>query len=105
MTAAAILVEAERRGLKLRTDGTMVYFCPQRAADPVLLEAMCSRKAELIARPQAAKGTGVGPWQPPGDITRHCRGCNGGLQPAELDGTACFTCRWSLEHLAVRRIQ
>ena len=93
MTTTAILAEAERRGIKLRTDGTLIYFRPEQAANPELLEAMRERKAELIAYLRRHESDGVGPWQPPGN-PRRCPACGGGLQPDDPDNELCFTCRW-----------
>ena len=96
MTTTAILAEAERRGIKLRTDGTMIYFRPEQAADPELLEAMRQRKPELISylRRREPAPRSIGCARPP-EPHRRCPSCGGGLQPDDPDRGRCFTCQWT----------
>ena len=87
MTAAAILAETERRGIKLRTDGTLLYFRPKQAVDDELLELLRDNKAAILEH------LGRGCARPPAPH-RRCPSCGGGLQRGDADGSRCFTCRW-----------
>ncbi|MCH7825447.1 MAG: hypothetical protein IH849_11645 [Acidobacteria bacterium] len=98
MTAAAILAETERRGIRLRTDGSMIDCRPKKAICPELLEAIRERKPELISHLQQSASRPIGCARPP-EPHRRCPSCGGGLQRDDADNSPCFTCRWSREHL------
>ena len=107
MTTAAILAEAERRGIKLRADGGLIKYKPVSAMNDELLAAMRRRKPELLAHLGRLDNARVGPWTPPGAVAppRRCISCKGGLHEADVDDGICSTCRWSFEHLSPRRVQ
>ena len=104
MTTATILAETKRRGIKLRTDGSIIYCRPRKALGPKILEAIRERKPELIEHLRRHESGRVGPWQPPGAITRACTSCGGGLQPGDPHDIPCSTCQWT-EHMWPQRPQ
>lgn len=107
MTAAEILRECSRRGIRLRAANGMLRFRPVSAVDAELRAAMLERKAELLAHLQRVEDAGVGPWEPPGGVCapRQCVRCKGGLPMGEPDGGPCSTCRHYFAAIEPRRVQ
>lgn len=97
MTATALLEQVRLLGVEVFAVGDRLRLQPRSRLSPELIETLRTHKPELLAELRAERwrdGEGVGPWQPAGRTTRHCPNCDGGLQPGEVDGDLCFTCRW-----------
>ena len=98
MTASALLEQVRSFGVEVSADGDRVWLEPASRLSPEFIETLRARKAELLAALRAEQrheDNRVGPWSPPGAITRCCSSCGGGLQPDDGDGSKCFTCTWS----------
>ena len=97
MTAADLLEEVRLLGADVYAEGDRLVLRPASRLSPEFVETLRAHKPELLAALRAEQqpaGGRIGPWQPPGAMSRQCPSCGGGLQPSDQDGERCFTCSW-----------
>ena len=108
MTVTMLLEQVRLLGAEVYAVGDRLYLEPASRLSPELIGTLRSRKPEILAALRSEQQTAadrVGPWQPPGTLTRHCPSCAGGLQPDQADQDLCSTCVSILEHLVPARVQ
>lgn len=94
MSVAELLELVRVRGVEAFVRGDRLVLRPASKLSPEILETLRMHKAELLTHLRRSSASRVGPWQPPGAVTRTCPSCGGGLQPHDVDNEPCFTCMW-----------